>query len=427
MTQPTSEAIRIESLDILRGFALLGILLLNILGFGMLSASYSNPGFDLVAASTINWLIWGGIDICAEGAMRTLFSMLFGAGVVLFSKGERGKAAALHYKRTFLLLLIGLFDAFLLLWSGDILMCYAMVGFLLYLIRHWHVKSLLITAGVLLVLISLMYLGMNSALSLLKSAADEVAQSDDPISLSDETRSMAAEWDIFILDYEMTPESRADELEARNGSYLSAFRWNAEQVLEILIFVIPAILFWDVLVMMMLGMALYKAGVLQGEKSKMFYWRLMIAGFMVGLTINSFEVFRAVSSNMALLSTFGHMQFTYHFGRLGMAFGYIGLIILLLKAGVLGWLRMRLGAVGRMALTNYLMHSFICLFVFTGAGWGLVDELSRAQLYFVVFAIWVFQLWFSPWWLSRYRFGPVEWLWRALTYSERLANKRVTV
>ena len=148
---------------------------------------------------------------------------------------------------------------------------------------------------------------------------------------------------------------------------------------------------------------------------------------MVGLTINSFEVFRAVSSNMALLSTFGHMQFTYHFGRLGMAFGYIGLIILLLKAGVLGWLRMRLGAVGRMALTNYLMHSFICLFVFTGAGWGLVDGLSRAQLYFVVFAIWVFQLWFSPWWLSRYRFGPVEWLWRALTYSERLANKRVTV
>ena len=427
MTKPTSEATRIESLDILRGFALLGILLLNILGFGMLSASYSNPGFDLVGASTINWLVWGGIDICAEGAMRTLFSVLFGAGVVLFSTGERGKAAALHYKRTFLLLLFGLIDAYLLLWSGDILMCYAMVGFLLYLIRHWHVKSLLITAGVLLVLISLMYLGMNGALSLLKSAADEVAQSDDPTSLSEETRSMAAEWDVFIVDYEMTPESMAEEREARSGSYLSAFRWNAEQVLGVLVFLIPAILFWDALVMMMIGMALYKAGVLQGDRSRMFYWRLMIAGFTVGLTINSFEVFRAVNSDMAVLSTLGQMQFTYQFGRLGMALGYIGLIILLLKAGVMSWLRLRLGAVGRMALTNYLMHSFICLFVFTGAGLGLVDELSRAQLYVVVFAIWVLQLWFSPWWLTRYRFGPVEWLWRALTYGERPANKRVTV
>jgi len=85
---------------------------------------------------------------------------------------------------------------------------------------------------------------------------------------------------------------------------------------------------------------------------------------------------------------------------------------------------MRLAAVGRMALTNYLMHSLICLFVFTGAGLGLVGELSRAQLYLVVFTIWGVQLWFSPWWLARYRFGPVEWLWRVLTYGERMPTRR---
>ena len=423
-TQPTTEMSRIESLDVLRGFALLGILLLNIIGFGLLFASYSNPALDLAGASTINWVTWSVVDIGAEGAMRTLFSMLFGAGVLLFTTGERGKTGALHYRRTFLLLLIGLFDAYILLWSGDILMTYALVGFLLYLLRNWQVKSLLTTAGILLLLISLFYLGMNAALGLLKSAADEVALADSSAVLSEETRGMAAEWDVFVGDYEMTPESKAEELAARSGTYLTAFRWNAEQMTEILTMVIPVFLFWDAFVMMLIGMALYKAGVLQGDRSTLFYCRMMIAGFMVGLIVNSYEVFRAVSSDMAVLSTVGQMQFTYQIGRMGMAFGYMGLVILMLKAGVMAGLRMRLAAVGRMALTNYLMHSLICLFVFTGAGLGLVGELSRAQLYLVVFAIWGVQLWFSPWWLARYRFGPVEWLWRVLTYGERMPIRR---
>ena len=425
--QPTTESSRIESLDVLRGFALLGILLLNIIGFGLLFASYSNPALDLTVASTIDWVVWGTVDIGAEGAMRTLFSMLFGAGVLLFTTGERGKTGALHYRRTFLLLLFGVFDAYILLWSGDILMTYALVGFLLYLLRNWQVRSLLTTAGILLLLISLFYLGMNAALGMLKSAADEVALANDPAVLSEETRDMAAEWDVFISDYEMTPESKAEELAARRGSYLTAFWWNAEQMTEILTMVIPVFLFWDALVMMLIGMALYKAGVLQGDRSTLFYWRMMVAGFMVGLIVNSYEVFRAVNADMAVLATFGQMQFTYQIGRMGMAFGYMGLVILLLKAGVMTGLRVRLAAVGRMALTNYLMHSLICLFVFTGAGFGLVGELSRAQLYIVVVAIWGFQLWFSPWWLARYRFGPVEWLWRVLTYGERMPIRRANV
>ncbi|MEM7018577.1 MAG: DUF418 domain-containing protein [Pseudomonadota bacterium] len=113
------------------------------------------------------------------------------------------------------------------------------------------------------------------------------------------------------------------------------------------------------------------------------------------------------------------VQPTYHIGRLGMALGYIGLIVWLTHRDTLVGFRRLLAAVGRMALTNYLMQSLFGLFIFTGAGFALVGELNRASLYLVVIGIWIFQLFFSQWWLSRYRFGPVEWLWRALTYGER--------
>ena len=119
--QPVAETKRIESLDVLRGFALLGILLLNILGFGLLSASYSNPAADLADGSDLDLAVWASVELFAEGAMRCLFSMLFGAGVVLFTTGGRGKSGVLHYKRTFWLLAFGLFDGYLLLWNGDIL------------------------------------------------------------------------------------------------------------------------------------------------------------------------------------------------------------------------------------------------------------------------------------------------------------------
>ena len=118
------------------------------------------------------------------------------------------------------------------------------------------------------------------------------------------------------------------------------------------------------------------------------------------------------------------MQPTYHLGRLRMAAGYLGLVVLLTKFDVLKKLKSALAAVGRMALTNYLMHSLIALFIFTGAGLALVGQLGRAQLYLIVLAIFVFQLVLSPWWLRHYLFGPVEWLWRTLTYGKRPPMKR---
>jgi len=145
----------------------------------------------------------------------------------------------------------------------------------------------------------------------------------------------------------------------------------------------------------------------------------MLGGFTVGLTVNGWEVARAIDGGLDIMDSFAQLQWSYHLGRLGMNLGYLGLLGLLVQRGQLIALTRRLAAIGRMALSNYLLHSVIALFLFTGAGLGLVGELGRAQLYLVVLALWALQLWLSPWWLARHRFGPLESLWRLLTYGRR--------
>ena len=186
---------------------------------------------------------------------------------------------------------------------------------------------------------------------------------------------------------------------------------------ELLAFVVPVYLFWDALAMMMLGMALYKSGILQGDGSTNRPWlRLVAIALPLGLAVNGYEVWRAVSSGFDLLSYFAFMQWTYPLGRLGVALGYLGIVVLICRAGVLDGIRSALAATGRMALTNYLVQSLICLFLFTGAGFALVGEFECWELYLVVLAIWAFQITFSVYWLRSYTYGPAEWLWRALTY-----------
>lgn len=414
MTQPTSDSQRIASLDVLRGVALLGILLLNILGFGMVSSAYFNPIAGEAGSAMANLGTWASVDVLFEGAMRGLFSILFGAGVALFTDAARGKTAALHYKRNAWLLVFGLFDAFVLLWIGDILIVYALAGFLLYPVRNASPRALLATAGVMLVILSLLYMVMHIGLSHTFGAAMELERNPDA---SAEVRDLAEAWQEFESGMRQSEEDIAAELAERRGSYFSAAAWTTQQMIGTLTFVVPGILLWDALLMMLIGMALFKLGVLDASRSTAFYARLMIGGFVVGLAVNIYEVMHASANQFHPLSTFPYVQWTYHFGRLGMALGYLSLVMLACRLGWRSSLRARLAAVGRMALTNYLMHSVIALFLFTGAGAALVGTLERWQLYLVVFAIWLLQLWLSPWWLARNRFGPVELLWRKLTYG----------
>ncbi len=413
---PVAHAERVESLDVLRGFALLGILLLNIIGFGLISTAYSNPptGFTHPADPSI----WATMDMFAEGAMRGLFSLLFGAGVVMFTTGAGAKSRRLHYRRQAWLLGFGLVDAYVLLWSGDILITYALAGAALYWVRNVSATRLFICAALLVILMSAMHGITQFGLRISQQVHAEVALVEDRSSLSVQQLEAAAGWEDFAADFLLSDNSVDEELAARRGSYASAFLWNVGRVNELLMVILPLFLFWDALAMMLLGMALYKTGILLGNKSRLFYLRMTIAAMLTGIAVNSYEVSRAYAAGFDLLNVFSQAQVSYHLGRIAMSIGYLSFILWLLQTNMMMTARLRLAAVGQLALTNYLLQSILCLFIFTGAGFGLVGELHRWALYPIVISIWVFQLMISPWWLARFRFGPAEWLWRGLTYGQ---------
>jgi len=418
---PVAVSARIASLDILRGVALLGVLLLNILGFGMASAGYFHPLVGLGKNPELNYAVWGIMNLFFEGSMRGLFSLLFGAGIVLFATGfgtrsGKEKGAFLHYKRTFFLLLFGMFDSFVLLWTGDILILYAMAGALLYPLRNARPKTLLILSATVLLCTSILFAVSGVFVEEGRDAAARI-DADPSAEHSPEERELAALWTGSENQFTYNESAIEEELDIRRGSYIEIADYSAKKVIDSLLFFTPVYMLWDCVGMMLLGMGLYRMGVLSAQRSKKNYLQLAIGGFALGLAVNGFELFRAIDSDFDAIVVSGYFQGTYQLGRVAMSIGWLGLIMLFCQGEIWSGLKNRLAAVGRMALSNYLLHSLICLVLFTGAGFGLIGVFERWELYVIVLLIWMVQLALSPWWLKRYSFGPAEWLWRSLTYG----------
>ena len=178
--------------------------------------------------------------------------------------------------------------------------------------------------------------------------------------------------------------------------------------------------FWG---MMMLGMGLLRLGVLQGHRSAGFYATMAVAGYGIGIPVNAWSVYTWIGSGYDVMQApFSYAP--YQVGRLAVALGHMGLLMTIYQRGWLTWLTRRLAAVGQMALSNYISHSVICSFVFYSHGLKLIGQLERYQLYFVVLGIWIFNLIWSPIWLRHYRFGPLEWCWRSLTYWRKQPMRR---
>lgn len=174
---------------------------------------------------------------------------------------------------------------------------------------------------------------------------------------------------------------------------------------------------------MLVGMALYRLGVVTGARSAVFYRRMAVLGLATGLPLcvwgASAMVRPGVESDQVMFSTL----LLNYVGSIGVFLGYVALVILMVKGGWLSWLRRRLEAAGRMALTNYISQSIICSLIFYGHGLGLFERVSALGQVGVVVAIWALQLAWSPWWLARFRFGPVEWIWRSATYMKQQPMK----
>ena len=233
---PIEKSARIESLDVLRGFALLGILLINILAFGLHSASTFNPLIPVGKTAMDEFLnlgTWASMSVLVEGAMRCLFSMLFGAGVLLLMSKRKIGTKALHFKRHLWLLAFGLVDAFLLLWYGDILVVYALVGVTLYFVRDWSPRALMIASALLITfMVGVFGVAAPYGLEQLKLTGDIA-------------------WTEFDASSNPSTEDQQEELVQRRDSYHTAFIWGASNFIVVAFALIP-----DALAMMLLGLSL---------------------------------------------------------------------------------------------------------------------------------------------------------------------------
>ena len=414
---PVAPAERIEAIDVVRGFALLGILLMNMLAFGLPFRAYFDPTVDGADAG-LDFGVFLFVDFTSEGVMRALFSMLFGAGVAILASGPKPKSKGVYFKRQFLLLAFGLADGFLLLWTGDILFVYALAGILLYPLRHWRPKALFAAAGVVFAYLAAVYLAMFLLLETLPAEAREVqARLDAGETATAADRTLLAEWKELEATFNPPQDKLDREVTKFRGDYGEAFLANAAELGELYSLAYPLVLFWDALACMLLGIALFKSGVLRGARSARFYAWLAACGIGVGAAVNAFELTMTVRSGFALGWVSGASKWTNDAGRVAMALGYVGVLMIICQRGWLARARGALAAAGRMALTNYILQSVFGLFLFHGFGLGLWNELARGQLYLVVFAEWVVLLAFSVWWLRGHRYGPLEWLWRSATYG----------
>lgn len=400
---PVAASDRYEVIDFLRGLAVLGILVMNIQSFAMPFAAYFNPT-ALGPPPPLDFTIWMTSHLFFDQKFMTIFSLLFGAGILLMAtraEERGGRAGWWHYRRMFWLLVFGLIHAYLI-WYGDILVLYAVCGSIVYLFRRRSPLTLLIL-GTLVVAVA----------PLLTLLASRTIMSAPPEVLQD------------IRDFwAPSPALLQREIAAFQGGWLAQLPRRAEYAWDFHTFEIWIWGIWRAGGLMLLGMALLKWGVLTAQRSRDFYPRLFVTGWLIGLPVILLGVVRmSAASWETFYSFFIGLSYNY-WGSLLVSLGWIGLFVSLWLTQALGGLGARLVAVGRTAFSGYILTSVICTFIFYGHGLGLFGRVRRPGQILVTLIVWTVLLIAAPWWLERFRFGPLEWVWRTLTYGERQPMRR---
>lgn len=404
---------RIASLDFIRGIAVMGILAANIVAFGQPFAAYMYPNaFRVPHSASEDWM-WVAQFVAIDGKMRGLFTLLFGAGLMLFMERAwaRGQSRWLQARRLFWLMLFGLVH-FFLIWRGDILFSYAVCGFAaLAFLRMSAAKQL--TLGLLGYAVGvILYGGMMAPLVL---AADTAAGNPGG-ALAYMRPGLMEGMQAELADADVQTRLIA------GGDYPGYVAYMAgTHAGDLALFVF--IWLFETLPLMLIGMALYRIGLFSGgfdaRKQRAWGWIGVIAGGMVSLLIalwvrqNGFTFYGTQSAQVG----FSFLP------RLPMVLGYAALLALWGPRAT-GWLGSRVSAAGRAAFTNYLGTSIVMLFVFHGWGLGLFGQLGRTPLYGVMLITWALMVLWSKPWLETFRYGPLEWLWRCLTYGKLFALRR---
>ena len=415
MGEARDSASRIEALDILRGIAILGIMLLNIWAMGSVPGVASDPRISGWALS--DRVVWWVQQLFVEGTMRGLLSLLFGAGfVILASRPQAGRSAlSIYYRRMIALIGFGLVHGYLLMWPGDILLIYGIAGLFLFPFRDLPPRALIgLGLGGLAVVTAIgtaaVVEGMNTR---------EHAEAAIAAGASEEDERILA-WQDYLAAVQPDFEADARSLAARRGSLADnlaykmtiANEWND----------LASISWWslDALAMMLIGAGLFKFGFLGGELTRGLYLKVALAGYAIGIPVNAIEAEQAVAAGF--LVPIPISEVTYQLGRLTTTLGHAGIVLAALQttAGrrVLGIF----AAPGRMAFTTYIGETLVGQWLlFPGFALGLHGKISIAESWLIALGIAIVLTAFATWWLGRFRMGPLEWLWRWLTYGQRPA------
>jgi len=392
---------RIQSLDVIRGFALLGILAVNAAFFAAPWQTSQNPLLPPLDVNEQTMWSWFVMHVFFEFKCITLFSMLFGASIFLVGGDKSDKArGGVLTRRLVWLLVFGLIHA-LLLWYGDILVTYAITGFIVMLMRGWRPLTLTIV-GLLLLLLSIGLQGMLGAFW-------GFIPPDQQGPIIEQLEGVFA----------VPPEEFARQQAAYQGGVVSALQENFSTWVMIITNSVVGLVIRTAGVMM-IGMALFKWGFLSG-RAPVWLYLLSVAAAAGALAVIGYQAMINWDARFDIVHMLTAGMMANVALSLFVSIGYAALLILIVKAGV-GLVTGPLAAVGRMAFTNYIAQSLIMTTIFYGGrGFGLWGEIDRVTLWGVVVAVWIAQLIWSPLWLAKFQMGPIEWLWRRLSYGKPIA------
>lgn len=396
-----SNSRRIDLLDSLRGFAVLGILIMNIQSFAMPSQAYFNPfawgneSGELFNVAGITYIL---THVLIDQKFMTIFSLLFGVSMVLMAENYQNKQPRVSSKlvsplnfllrRYFFLLLIGLVHAYFI-WEGDILVSYSLCAFFIIWFRNKSI-TYLIVLGLFLFFVPIIILLLIGA-----SVSEDIIQFD------------------LQKDWVISQEELKKLIQTVNGTWLDLFKHRAIEAFEMQTWLFAFYTFWRVSALMLWGMAIYKLGLFKNGVLKKYLFLGSVVLISIGLVI----VILGVQQNdenqwRAFYYTFFGSQFNY-IGSVILGIGYV-LAFILLNQYFPPFLNYAMQCVGRTALSNYLIQSLICAFIFYGYGLGFFAKIDRLQILPIVLFIWLLQVAISILWMKYFCMGPVEWAWRTL-------------
>jgi len=386
---------RIKSLDVLRGVGVLGMLAVHIQLFAFPSVARWNPT-AYGDFRGVNWWVWIVTAVLADGKFITIFAMLLGVSIVMMA-GEAGNRAVpawrVHMRRMSVLFVLGLSHAYLL-WYGDMLVPLALSGAVVFFARRLSPTWLLVLGGLAFATASALSFGLTWS----------TAQSD-PVALA----AWRAQWTP-------RPSVIALEIAQYRGGWAEQMAQRVPAALETETLDFVTRLLWQMTGLMLIGMALFKLGVLSAARSRTFYLRMGTLAFGTGTLLISLGIRRSFATRWDLLDFALVSQQLHYWGNLFVALGWTALVMLLCQRG---WPLRPVAAVGRMALSNYLLQSVICTTIFYGHGFGLFGRVERTGQFLIVLGVWAFQMLASSAWLNYFVVGPVEWVTRWLVYRRR--------